>query len=583
MTSRKPCVYPQDSRPDFDAYRLGKGRPPAPNGKTPGAVARPPTYKPNSSAVVRLSEPVRWKFTSRMTGSAPLRPIGQPIASVGAKPPSVSTSGPRIVTIFPKSGRTDQHHEAYKNTFGGKTPSKAESHELDSLIGRFGEKSQNLGSIRDGPEQLRQSFRDAKAAGHDSVIVVGHSIGKANGPRELKLPDGSTVKLEEVYEWAAAEHLECRVATCYGRDFGIDAPISLGRVARLLADLAQPTATKPSEAADETSKTSTNPGPVSDWDDWDDRFSLRRDELGYNDIILVGATRDGVGRLHIWESVRARPIWIVLSSWLLLVAGILANASVMRWMHRQELGSFGSLNEMECEAAERFRQSRKLARATAVASVLTLAVALMAAELARQDRSYNAATGWTAQRSTVNLLALVGVGLMSLSALAGRVDPSRACPSPERRGCRNLSNIPYLAEECRYARSGPCCRLGEPPPCHCLLVQRLWQAPGTGDCIALVVGSLKRGYLCVGRDMRHLPRFSRRILRLAGVLGCPGRSRRIEDQTPAATPSEGHYRLAQGHLVLCCLRDLDCCRTREFLDDDVYCSLCPGSDHPIRH
>jgi hypothetical protein len=392
-----------------------------------GAAARPPKYEPVGPVAARRADPIGWKSSTRMPGSARLRTIGRPFdAPVGARPPSGRASGPKILTVVPKS------KEAFRNTFD-KSPSEAESRELDASIGRFGERSQNLGSFQDGPAQLHQSFREAAAAGHDSVIVVGHSIGAASGPRELKLPDGSKVKLEEVYEWAAAEGLECRVATCYGRDFGIDAPVALGRVARLLTDVAWPVeliAPKPSEAGTPTaggpSEAATNPGPLNDWDDWDDQFSRRRDELGYSDVVLVGATRDGDGRLHLWESVRARPTWLALSAWLILVAGIVANASVMQWMHRQELNPAGSLDEIEREVAERFRRSRRLERLTVVAVGLTLVVAIVTAVLIRHERRHDAATGRATHASLVNVPAPLGVFLMTLSALAARVDPDRA-------------------------------------------------------------------------------------------------------------------------------------------------------------
>lgn len=387
-----------------------------------GSPERLKKHEASSPAVERLNDPIRLKSNSQMTGSAPLRRIGRPIASVGIRPPSARPLGPKFITILPKSV------DAYRNTFG-KDPSKEASLELESLADQFtqlNKSSQNLGSSRDGYRELRESFRKAAEAGHDSVIVVGHSIGGPNGSRELKLPDGSKLKLQELYEWAASEHLECRIATCHGKDFGIDAPVSLGRVLRLVADLAQPTVAVPSDAPVVTSNASTNSKAVSNWDIWDNNFSFQRDELGYNNVILVGATRGVDGYLHVWESVRARPFWIALMSWLVLIAGIVGNASVMWWMHRQDIVTFGSLHEMERETAERFRQSSKLALATAIASILTLAVALIATEMGRQERAYNAATGWMSQRSSVDLPALGGVGLMALSALAGRVDPSRA-------------------------------------------------------------------------------------------------------------------------------------------------------------
>ena len=396
-------------------------------------VARPPKYKPRTSEAVFRTDPIRSKSTTRIPGSAQLRPIGKPFAArTGVHPPSVRNEGTKIVTVLPKSGPTYQHAEAFRNVFET-APSKPVSREVNELIGRFGEKSHNLGSSRDGPKQLRECFRDAQSEGYDSVLLVGHSTGKAGGPRELKLPDGSKVKLEEIHEWAAEAGLECRVVTCYGRAFGIDVPVTLGRVTRLLSDVAYPvrlTASKPSEAmtvnSGGTSKTFTNPGPSDAWDDWDDRFSQRRDELGYSDVILVGATRGGDGRIHVWESVRARPTWLALSSWLILIVGTLANTSVMRWMHRQELGSSGSLDVMEREAAEQFRRSRRIARVTVVATAATLILATMAGVLVKLEYQYNASTGRTTLASTVNVPAPIGVTLMTLSSLAVRVDPGRA-------------------------------------------------------------------------------------------------------------------------------------------------------------
>jgi hypothetical protein len=370
----------------------------------------------------------------RMPGSAQLWPIGKPFATqTDASPPLGGAAGPKIVLVLPRSGPTYEHNEAFRNTFD-RSPSKLASREIDALIGRFGDNAHNLGTSRDGRQQLRQSFRDAVADGYDSAVVVGHSIGNAGGRRELKLPDGSKVKLEEIHEWAATEGLqECRVITCYGRAFGIDAPVALGKVARLLSNLTYPVkinSSKPEEFATintaSSSKTNTNPANSNAWDDWDDQFSQRRDRLGYSDVILVGATRSEDGRLHVWESIRARPTWLALSSWLILIAGILANASVMWWMHRQELGSADSLEKIEYEAAERFRRSSKLALVTAVASGITLMLAIVAIVLVWHELQYNAATGQSAFFSMVNVPAPLGVSLMTLSALAGRVDPGRA-------------------------------------------------------------------------------------------------------------------------------------------------------------
>src|SRR5690349_14484111 len=66
------------------------------------ASVPPPKYEPVSPAAARRADPIGWKSTARMPGSAPLRPIGRPFAApAGARPPLGRTSsGPKFVTVL---------------------------------------------------------------------------------------------------------------------------------------------------------------------------------------------------------------------------------------------------------------------------------------------------------------------------------------------------------------------------------------------------------------------------------------------------------------------------------------------------
>ena len=143
-------------------------------------------------------------------------------------------------------------------------------------------------------------------------------------------------------------------------------------------------------------------------------------------MVLIGATPDDAGGLLLWESVGRRPFWLAAAAWLVLAAGVLANALVMLWRRRQEPGVPKSLDLMEAWIAATLRRLRRLRAATRFAIPLTLAVAALATELIRRERWHEAAAGRATVASLVNVPATAGVALVLLAALAVRVDAERS-------------------------------------------------------------------------------------------------------------------------------------------------------------
>jgi len=343
----------------------------------------------------------------------------------GKRPPAAATAfRPKVITVIPEG------QVGFRNVFG-RHASEEELGNIRDLGSRLTPANgQNLGGVDIDAAAVRLSFQNARAQGHETVLLVGHSTGAPGQARILRLPGGSKITVDQLHVMAAEEGVNLRVMTCHGGDFGVDARLSLGNALRLiqvgtqsvelLPDVAGGAKPSGAGAADNVGLAGAT------LSGWDARVIRTRDRMGLSDVVISGSVLDGRNGLRLWESACRRPFWLGVTAWLLLAGGLVANFLVMRWQRRQEVGRYESLGAMEAGVAEVLRTTNRLRRATRLGVPLTLVLAVLAATLVRQDQWHGEVSGRVSSAWFVNVPATLGVAGMLLAALAARVQTGRS-------------------------------------------------------------------------------------------------------------------------------------------------------------
>jgi hypothetical protein len=357
------------------------------------------------------SEELYWRPT------LPLEPGTPPLT---AEP----VFNPKVVTVIP------EEPVGFRNVFG-RPDREGQLGDIRDLGRSLTPKNgKNLGGVGVDVDAVRASFREARAQGHDTVILVGHSTGRPGQERSLPLPGGDRVGVDQLHKMAAEEGVNLRLVTCFGRDFGVQEQLSLGNALRLVQQGIQSVEVIPDVPAGGGSSgagaADTTGHAGAGLSTWDTRVIGDQKRLGLSDVVIYGSVHDGRSGLRIWESACRRPFWLGATAWLLLAGGLAANALVMRWQRRQMVGGYESLDAMEAGVAEVLSATDRHRRAMRLGVPLTLGLAVLAAMLIRLDRWHGAVLGRESSAWFVNVPAALGVVVMLVAALAARVQAGRS-------------------------------------------------------------------------------------------------------------------------------------------------------------